>query len=263
MYDFIIYGLIGGIGLAFSLAILGNFIVWKRMSYIGDSVAHTSLLGIALGVLTSVIPEIMIIIVCFLLSSVLIVINKRFQISKDSLLILNTQFALSAGFVIISLMQNSSNLYRYLFGSILSIKLNDIIIIYVIAVLVFLYVLSSWQKLLLLTINEEVAISENINSTKHDIIFVFVLSCTIAFSIKLAGVLLIPSLSIIPAIIAHSIAKSPLQSMIISFIAAASAIITGMMLSLYVNVSPSALITLSLCGFVAIKVIYLSLFKAK
>ncbi|MDR0483771.1 MAG: metal ABC transporter permease, partial [Alphaproteobacteria bacterium] len=89
MYDFIIYGLIGGIGLAFSLAILGNFIVWKRMSYIGDSIAHTSLLGIALGVLTSSMPEIMIIIVCFLLSSVLILINKKFQISKDSLLILN------------------------------------------------------------------------------------------------------------------------------------------------------------------------------
>ncbi|MDR2007560.1 MAG: metal ABC transporter permease [Alphaproteobacteria bacterium] len=263
MYDFIIYGLIGGIGLAFSLSILGNFIVWKRMSYIGDSIAHTSLLGIALGVLTSTMPEIMIIIVCFVLSSALILINKRFNISKDSLLILNTQFALAAGFVIISLMQNNSSLYRYLFGSILSIKLNDIIIIYITAAVVFLYVFSNWQKLLLMTINEDVAISEGINALRHDIIFVFVLSTVIAFSIKLAGVLLIPSLSIIPAILAYSIAKSPLQSMAVSFIAAASAVILGMILALYINVSPSALITLSLCSFVLLRVIYLSLFRVK
>ncbi|MDR0484133.1 MAG: metal ABC transporter permease, partial [Alphaproteobacteria bacterium] len=104
-------------------------------------------------------------------------------------------------------------------------------------------------------------ISENINSTKHDIIFVFVLSCTIAFSIKLAGVLLIPSLSIIPAIVAHDLAKSPLQSMIISFISASIAVCLGMILSLYINVSPSALITLTLCSFVLLKVACLSILK--
>ncbi len=261
MYDFIIYGILGGIGLVFSLSILGNFIVWKRMSYIGDSIAHTSLLGIAIGVLSSVMPEISIIAVCFALSVLLIFINKKFNISKDALLILNTQFALALGFIIISLMNSNSNLYKYLFGSILSITINDIIIIYVLSVMVFLYVFKNWQKLLLLTINEEVAISEGINSTKHDIIFVFVLSCVIAFSIKLAGALLIPSLTIIPAIIAHSLAKSPLQAVIISFFTGSLAVICGILISMYINVSSSALITVILCSMVLIKVIYLSIFR--
>ncbi len=263
MYDFIIYGLIGGVGLAFSLGILGNFIVWKRMSYIGDSIAHTSLLGIALGVLTSVMPEISIIIVCFALSVILIFINRKFHISKDSLLILNTQFALALGFIIISLMNSNGSLYKYLFGSILSITLQNVIVIYILAIVVFIYMFINWQKLLLLTINEEVAISENINAIKHDIIFVFVLSCVIAFSIKLAGALLIPSLAIIPAIVSHSLAKSPLQAVIISFIVGSFSVISGILLSMYIDVSSSALITIILCSFVLIKVLYLSLFRRK
>ncbi len=262
MMDFLIYAIIGGIGLVLSLSILGNFIVWKRISYIGDSISHSSVLGISIAVATSFSTEITTILVCFILSYVVVYISRKFNTSADAVLVFNTQFALATGIILVSLFSRGNMLNEYLFGSILSLNIKDIIFIYLLSTGTIAYVYFNWDNLLILTVNEDIARSENINVFKHEVIFVFILSCLISFSIKFIGILLIPSLTVIPAIIANNIVKTPLQAVVLSFICASIAIILGLLTSIYIDTSSGALITIYLVIMMIIKIIYVLIRKS-
>ncbi|MFL1780955.1 Zinc ABC transporter permease subunit ZnuB [Candidatus Hepatincolaceae symbiont of Richtersius coronifer] len=255
MHDLIILAIIGGIGLCLSLSVLGNFIIWNRLSYLGDSIAHSSLLGIAIGLLIPGASYIAIILICFISSFLLILLNKKLNIAKDALLIFNTQFALALGITLISLLNPSKMANTYFIGNIISLTLTDIIFIYMVSSTILVYLYIFWDKLLLLAVNEELATSENINSFIHNIAFTFMLSCLIVFGIKLAGILLIPSLMIIPGLIALGLTRTPFSSLIVSFFLATIAVIIGVLLSIIIDAPTGPLITLVLVGFMGLKII--------
>ena len=135
MDDFLIRALLAGIGIAIMAGPIGCFVVWRRMAYFGDTMAHSSLLGVALGIVMGVNLTISVIFMAMLVALLLVAMNSLKKFATDTLMGILSHATLATGLVCISLMTwLRVDLIGYLFGDILSVTQLDIIIIYVGAV---------------------------------------------------------------------------------------------------------------------------------
>ena len=106
--NFVLYALVAGISLALVAGPLGSFIVWRRMSYFGDTLAHSALLGIALGLLTDSNPQLSIIVSCLVFAVLLTLLDRRPSISTDTLLGILAHSSLALGIVVLALADSVS-----------------------------------------------------------------------------------------------------------------------------------------------------------
>ena len=124
--NFVLYALVAGISLALVAGPLGSFIVWRRMSYFGDTLAHSALLGIALGLLTDSNPQLSIILSCLVFAFLLTLLDRRPSISTDTLLGVLAHSSLALGIVVLALTDSVRvDLEAYLFGALLTIGIAD------------------------------------------------------------------------------------------------------------------------------------------
>ncbi len=135
--DFFLLALLAGLSLALVAGPLGSFIVWRRMSYFGDTLAHSALLGIAIGLITDSSPQLSIIISCLLLAALLTVLDRKPSISTDTLLGILAHSTLAIGVVVLALTDSIRvNLEAYLFGALLTINTTDLVWVLGVVVLV-------------------------------------------------------------------------------------------------------------------------------
>ena len=106
MIVFILFALLAGLGLAAVAGPLGCFVVWRRMAYFGDTLAHSALLGVALGVLLNIDLGISVTLVCLSMALGLVALEQQGVLALDTLLGILSHSALAAGLVAISLMSN-------------------------------------------------------------------------------------------------------------------------------------------------------------
>src|SRR5689334_16689498 len=131
MADFLLFALLAGLALALVAGPLGSFVVWRRMAYFGDTLAHSALLGIALGVLLRVDLNLAVAGLCIVLALVLVALQQQRQLASDTLLGIMSHGALSLGLVVLSLIETVRvDLMSYLFGDILAVMPADIAWIY-------------------------------------------------------------------------------------------------------------------------------------
>lgn len=232
MLDILLPAWICGIILSLLSAPLGAFVVWRKMSYFGDTLSHASLLGVALGLLLDVNPYLAIIIMVLLLAGLLVWLENYTAFSADTLLGIIAHSSLSLGVVAISLMDNVRvDLISYLFGDILAVDYHDLYWIIGGAAIVLFILIRFWKPLLSTTINAELAQVEGINTRKMQMILMLTTALTIALSMKFVGALIITSLLIIPAATARRFARTPEQMVIIGYFLSCAAISLGLSLS--------------------------------
>lgn len=208
--DFFTRALLAGIGVAAIAGPMGCFIVWRKMAYFGDTLAHAALLGVALGYLLSINLTLAVFAVSTLVALALGVLGKRTDISSDSLLGLLSHSALAIGLVTLAFLDRVSiDLESLLFGDILAVTQFDIAIIFGGGLLVLAILYWIWSDLLAVSISPELAAAEGKNPALVNFLFVILMALVIAISINIIGVLLITSLLIIPAVAARSFARSP------------------------------------------------------
>ena len=158
MIELLFPGWLAGIMLACAAGPLGSFVVWRRMSYFGDTLAHASLLGVAFGLLLDVNPFYAVIAVTLLLAGGLVWLEKRPQLAIDTLLGIMAHSALSLGLVVVSLMSNIRvDLMAYLFGDLLAVTPEDLISIAIGVVIVVAILFWQWRNLLSMTISPDLA----------------------------------------------------------------------------------------------------------
>lgn len=218
-----------GIGLASVAGVMGCFVVWRRMAYFGDSLAHSALLGIALGFMFGISTNLSIIMVALIFASLLLWLQHKKVLATDTLLGILAHSALSIGVVVSSLLGQDIDLHDYLFGNILLVTVNDLYWIYGGGALVLLLIVCNWSAMVLMTIHEDLAIAENINTFLLHILFIFLLTIVVAISIRIVGILLITSLLIIPAATARQLARSPEAMGILAALLGVTGIITGIL----------------------------------
>ena len=222
--DFFFRAFLAGIGVAIIAAPLGCFVIWRRLAYFGDTLAHGALLGVALGILLNINPVTTVFVGSSTIALLLLALQKRVLIASDSLLGLLSHATLALGLVVISFMTwVRIDINALLFGDILSVSRLDILLI-VGAGAVILTILSYfWSPLFATTVNRELAQAEGINTRATELIFMLLLAATIAIAMEIVGILLITALLIIPAAAARRIASGP-ESM--AFIATAIGVVS-------------------------------------
>ena len=243
--DFFTRALIVGIGIAIIAGPFGCFVVWKRLSYFGETLAHSSLLGVALGYVFSINISITVFMVSSIVAILLFLLNEKTELTSDSLLGLLSHSSLSIGLLVVGYLSYIRfDMMGLLFGDILAVTKLDILIVWVCGGL-FIFILSIiWKSLLAGTVNRDIASSENMSPQRSELIYMILLSGIIAISIKIIGILLITGLLIIPAAMARNISNSPIQMVLISIIVGVISVVAGLLTSLTFNTAsgPSILV---------------------
>ncbi len=208
--DFLLRALLGGIGVALVAGPFGAFVVWRRLAYFGDTLAHSSLLGVALGFLLHINLTLGVIIICQLLALLLFISQRQRQLASDTMLGIFAHGALSLGLVTLAFMPDVRiDLMAYLFGDILAIGNSDLLWIYLGGGGALVGLLWLWQPLLAITIHEDLARVEGVPVTRVNGLFLALIALTVAVMMKVVGLLLVTSLLIIPAATARRFARNP------------------------------------------------------
>lgn len=250
--DFFTRALVAGIGLALVTGPLGCFIVWRRMAYFGDTMAHSALLGVALAFLLNINLTLGVFVVAALVSVALLILQRWNTLSTDALLGILSHSTLAIGLVLVAFMTwVRIDLMGFLFGDILSVSVTDIAVIYGGGAAVLLVLILMWRPLLAATVNEEVAEAEGLRPDVARVVYMLLLAVVIAIAMKLVGVLLITSLLIIPAATARRLAVSPEQMAAIAALLGAVAVAGGLFGSLsYDTPSGPSIVVAALVLFV-------------
>ena len=236
MIEILLYALLAGLGVAMVTGPLGAFIVWRRMAYFGDTLAHSSLLGVALALLMSINPTLSVIIVCLVLALILVVLQQQQNLASDTLLGILSHTSLAIGLVAISLMPSVKvDLLGLLFGDLLTVTAQDILIIYGIGSASILLMIFLWRPLLSITIHEELARVECIPVTAVRSAFMLMIALEIAIAMKVVGILLITSLLVIPAATARRFARTPEQMALLASLMGCMAVICGLSSSWFLD----------------------------
>ena len=233
MPDFVLFALIAGIGVATVMGATGVFVVWRRMAYFGDTLAHSALLGVAVGFIAGIDVNIGIVGVCLFIAVGMVYLRSQRHLAEDTLLGILAHSSLALGLVAVSFLSALRvDLMSYLFGDILAITPTDIGWVYgggtvALGVLAWL-----WKDLIAITVHEDLARTEGVNIIRTQIAFMILFALVIAMAMKIVGILLVTALLIIPAAAARRFARTPEQMAIFAAIAGSIAVALGLQGSL-------------------------------
>jgi zinc transport system permease protein len=232
--DFFWRAMLAGIGVALLAAPLGCFVVWRRMAYFGDTIAHAGLLGVALAFLSDMSPTLGVFTIAIVVAMALLFASRRTNLPDDALLGILSHSTLALGLVAISLMSwLRIDLNAYLFGDILAVSRMDLVFIYTTALIALAVLAYIWKPLLASTVHAELAQAEGVNPERMRVVFMLLLAAVIAAAMKLVGILLITSLLIIPAAAARHLSSTPERMAVLASILGILAVIGGLSGSLY------------------------------
>lgn len=205
--------LLGGLGVALFSGPLGSFMVWQRLSFLGDTLAHAALLGVAFSLIFSLDLWIGLLVISVLFAvGLAISMEKPHTIPTDGLLMLLSQGAFAGSLIAISLKGVTSvDLMGYLVGDILTLNAFDSLVIWAGGGLILLVLFLLWKPLLSLTVHEELVAVEGYSILGLRLLFLTLLALAIAVTLKMMGALLLSTLLIAPALAVRPFVKTPEQ----------------------------------------------------
>ena len=231
--DFFTRALIAGIGVALTAGPLGCFVVWRRMAYFGDTMAHSALLGVALSLFFQINLLIAVFGVAVVVSLLLLALQRRQSLSADALLGILSHSALAIGLVLVAFMTwVRIDLIAFLFGDILAVTRTDIALIWGGGVLVIAALVRLWRPLIASTVSEDLAEAEGMKPAQTRLLFMLLMALVIAIAMKIVGIMLITALLIIPAATARRFSASPELMAVLASLIGALAVIGGLFGSL-------------------------------
>lgn len=210
--DFLVRALLGGVGVALVAGPFGSFLVWRRLAYFGDTLAHSALLGVAVGFLLDINLTLGVLLVCLLLAGLLFCGQRQKRLASDTLLGILAHGALALGLVVLAcLPQVRVDLMAYLFGDILALGGRDLLWIYGGGGLALAGLCYIWRPLLALTVHEDLARVDGWPVDRVNGAYFALVALVVAIMMKVVGLLLVTALLIIPAATARRFAGSPEQ----------------------------------------------------
>jgi zinc transport system permease protein len=249
--DFFIRALIAGIGIALVTGPIGCFIIWRRLSFFGDTLSHSALLGVTIGFFFDINVAFSVFLISSAIALILLKLQKTTKLPGDALLGLLAHSSLAVGLVVISFLSSIRfDIMGLLFGDILAVNEIDLLIIWVGGALILFILKIIWKPLFASTVNNELAEAEGMNPERANAIFTILLAAIIAISIKIVGLLLITGMLIMPAAMSRNISNNPQQMVKLSVVGGLLSVLIGLFSSLQFN-SPSgpSIITAALVLF--------------
>jgi len=249
--DFFIRALIAGIGIALVTGPVGCFIIWRRLSFFGDTLAHAALLGVTMAVFFEINIAFSVFLISSLVALILIKLQKNTKLPGDALLGLLAHSSLAVGLVVIGFLTSIRfDVMGLLFGDILAVNQNDLLLIWIGGAFILLILKFIWKPLFASTVNHELAEAEGMEPNKFNAIFTVLMAAVIAISIKIVGLLLITGMLIMPAAMGRNLSNNPQQMVKLSVIGGLLSVIIGLFSSLQLNTpSGPSIITAALILF--------------
>jgi zinc transport system permease protein len=213
--NFVLRAALAGVGVAIVAGPLGCFVVWRRMAYFGDTIAHAALLGVALALAleVGVIPAVLAVAAVVALA---VAHGTGRRYAADTLLGVLAHGGLAVGLVVLSFLPGGrGDLSAWLFGDILAVDTGDLALIWGAAGLAGSVLWLGWSRLLNSTINEELAWAEGGNPARDRLLLTLALALLVAAALKVGGALLITAMLILPAAAARPLVRTP-EAMVLS-----------------------------------------------
>lgn len=243
-YDFMVRALIASLIVGFICPLMGIFIVFKRLSLIGDSLSHIALSGIASATILGTSP----LLGALIASSISAIIIDRLRVSLKEYADLSIAIIMALGVGISGILISSSNvnfdLFSFMYGSIATVTREDISIIFLVAIIIIAFISILFKELLYITFDEENAKLSNIPVKLINTLFMVLVAATITITLRIVGILLVSSLIAIPVATSIKVAKSFRQAICYSVLFAEIAIISGVVISFYLNIAPGGTIVI-------------------
>lgn len=228
MPSFILNALIAGVGLAMIMGPIGCFVIWRRIAFVGDTMAHSAIAGVALALIYEYDSFWGVLLTSVLVSVLLANLKAQRWLPMDTWLAILAHSLLAVGVVIFAMAQGGLvDLQAYLFGDILTLSGSDIRVLYTGIFILGGILIWIWRPLLALTINQDLAAAERIPVRLYDLVFMLIIALLVSLSVRLVGVLLLTALLIIPASTARIFSKNPYEMVALSMLLGAANVILG------------------------------------
>ena len=242
---------------------VGCLIVWRRMAYFGDAIAHSALLGVAVGLFIGFAPNIGVALISVFFAVLLVYLQHRRKLSIDTLLGILAHGALALGLLLIfwSSVETGHGVHNeakhkidphqlletYLLGSLENISMHQNISLIIGAIVIGVILKLIWEPLILMTLNMDLAKAEGVPTLRLQYIMMGIMTSLVVMGMQITGVLFISSLLIIPAAAARQISTTPEKMIIWAIIFAFSGVSIGYLASklAYLPPGPAIISTLT------------------
>ncbi len=243
-YEFMQRAFIVGILISIILPCIGLSIVLKRLSMIGDTLAHSSLAGVSIGLVFGFNPLLGSIIACVIAGlSVEFIRNKLKAYQEISTIIILASSIGIAG-LLTSFLHNTNSISSYLFGSIVTISDTEFYMLIIVSIIVLTIYKLIYNKLYLIVFDPEIAPLININVNRVNFVFTILSAIAISISARTIGSLIVSSLLVIPTICAMQYAKTYKNILILSIILSSLFVSLGLILSYLYDLKSGSVIVL-------------------
>lgn len=250
-FAFLQRALLAGTLIAALCSVLGVFLVLRRLSLIGDGLAHVTFGSVALALLfrfQSVFTSIAAIPVVLVSAVGILKIAKKARIYGDAAIGIVSSLGIACGIMLASLAGGFNvDLFSYLFGNILSISSEELIVTAVLFVVVLLTVALLYNDLFAITFDEELAATSGIRVERANNILVLLTALTVVLAMKVVGIMLISALLILPAVSALQLARGFRTAIILSVCLGIVSVVGGIFVSFLLNLPTGA--TIIICNF--------------
>jgi len=247
-FEFMQNAFLAGMMLSFVLAVVSFFVVLRRLSFIGVGVTHSAFGGVALGALLGISPTLTAIGFAVIVSNAIGYIGKEDRISTDTAIGIFFPLAMALGVIFINMSdQYNIDLFGYLFGNILAITRQDLIIIAVLGGLVLLSTVMFFKELLFVAYDREVAWVSGMPVAFLDHFFLTILALSVVISMKIIGIILVSALLVIPGAAASLVTRRYNSMIAFSIIIALISTSGGLIISYYADLPSGATIVALAC----------------
>lgn len=259
--DFICRSLLAGVLLAPSLALMGCFLMWRRMVFLSDTLSHGAVLGVALGLFLHLNIYASVLVIAFGVALILSQRNQNHFLPPEVWMSILSYTSLALGLVLLLLnRQTRVDPDSILFGDILGVSITDLLWLLGIGILVGAVCFKNWRSWLLLTLDEDLAQTSGVKVARHRLLFICMVALIIAVGMKMIGALLLPALLILPAATVSRFSRTPEQMVLFSMLFLLVAYFCGFYASFELDSPTGPTIVLAatslflLCGFVGKRV---------
>lgn len=244
-YEFMRTAFIVGGLLALVIPLIGNLVVYKRMSMVGDALSHVSLAGIALGLILNVNPIIGAILLSIVSALGVEFIQKRF--GQYTELAISIIMSLGIGFsaILLSFVDQPNVFNTFLFGSIVTISGTDALLAIILALVIIILSLLLYRDFFFVAFDETSARLAGINISFTNTVFMILTAVTVSIASRIVGALIVSSLLVIPTASAMQIGKSYKSTLLLGIIYSLVSVWLGLTLSFYLNLAPGGTIVIT------------------
>lgn len=232
--------------LVFLTAPLGCLMLWRRMSFFADTMAHGTLLGVAIAGVLTLPLWLGVTFIALLLVGVLWILHDP-RLPNDALLALCSATLLCSGLLLIQhLPALRPELLSYLFGDLLTISWSDLPMFALVIIVALTVLYKNWTAQIHIAIDPDIAVSEGVNAKWQRLIFMILLALFTVLALRAVGSLLMGALLVIPALTARLLAHSPKHMVMWAFIVAQVGVTVGLWSSAGLNIATGLSIVLTM-----------------